>query len=64
MSQTISVINRSGGGFFFTHIKLIVCVLACVPVIAHIKWRRPGFHFYLKISEVKSIKDDGKGVVF
>ena len=34
MSQTISVINRSGACFFFTRIKLVVHVLAYARVIA------------------------------
>ena len=32
---------------FFTLIKLVACVLACVHAIAHIKWRR------LRMGEIK-----------
>ena len=39
MSQTMSVINRSGA-CFFTLIKLVLRVLVCAYVIIHIKWKR------------------------
>ena len=40
MSQTISVISRSGVYYFFTRIKIVTRVLACARAIASIKWRR------------------------
>ena len=38
MSQTIKVINRGGGCYFFTRIKLVARVLACACAIARTKW--------------------------
>ena len=42
MSQTINVINRSGGMLFFTHIKLVVHVLECAYAVARIKMEKTG----------------------
>ena len=47
MSQTISVINRSGHAIFYTHQTSGACagVCVCVCAIACIKWKR--LHFTL-----------------
>ena len=48
MFQTISVIiSVRSGTLFFTHIRLVVHVLAHVHAIAHIKWIRLCKHEFL-----------------